>query len=114
MSSIRIRERSWRFYRNWLIHFVMWGTLFLIALAGARRPWPWPVYLLLAYPLYVIASGIYYANKITHPGGRFAMRKITPADAGMEFETVEFASHDQITLFGWYVPGSNRGTIEAH
>ena len=111
MKSIRIRERSWRFYQNWLIHFAMWGTLLLIALGAARRPFPWPVYLLLAYPVYIICSGIYYAYRVTHPGGRFAMRNVTPADAGMDFETVEFPSRDELTLFGWYVPSENGSII---
>lgn len=111
MKSIRIRERSWRFYRNWLIHFAMWGTLLLIALGAARRPLPGLVYLLLIYPVYIINSGIYHAYRVTHPGGRFAMRNVTPADAGMDFETVEFPSRDELTLFGWYVPSENGSTI---
>ncbi len=109
--AYRFRERSWRFYRNWLIQFALWASIFLILLSATRRPWPWFVYLLLAYPAYILGSSIFYAYRITHPGGRFAMRRVTPADAGMDFETVEFPSRDRLTLFGWYVPGSNGGTI---
>jgi len=111
MSSIRFRDRSWRFYRNWLIFFTMWVVLVLIALGAARRPWPVYVYLLLAYPFYLIASSIFYGYRLTHPRGRFAMRRVTPADAGMEYEKVEFPSRDEVTLFGWYMPGANQGTI---
>ena len=111
MSSIRIRERSWRFYRNWLIHFVMWVALLLIALGAARRLWPLYVYLLLAYPIYVISASIFYSYRTTHPGGRFSMRRLTPADAGMAYKKVEFLSRDELSLFGWYVPGNMKGTI---
>jgi len=111
MSSIRIRERSWQFYRNWLIHFMMWVILLLIALGAARRPWPLYVYLLLAYPVYLISASIFYAYRTTHPGGRFAMRRVTPTDAGMAYETVEFQSRDGLSLFGWYLPGNSKGTI---
>lgn len=113
MSSIhiRIRDRSWRFYRNWLIFFSMWVALILMALGAARRPWPLYVYILLAYPVYLIASSIFYSYRLTHPRGRFAMRRVTPADAGMEYETVEFPSRDGLVLFGWFMPGTHRGTI---
>ena len=111
MSSVRLRERSWRFYRNWLIHFTMWAILLLIALGAARRPWPLYVYLLLAYPVYVVSASIFYAYRTTHPGGRFAMRRVTPEDAGMAYEKVEFLSRDGISLFGWYLPDNSKGTI---
>ncbi len=111
MASVRIRERSWRFYRNWLIHFTMWVTLLLIALGAARRPWPLFVYLLLVYPIYLVSASIFYAYRTTHPGGRFAMRRVTPTNAGMAYETVEFPSRDGLSLFGWYLPGNSNGTI---
>lgn len=113
MSSLHIRDRSWHFYRNWLIHFVMWVVLVLIALRAARQPWPLYVYLLLAYPIYLVASSIFFSYRITHPRGRFAMRRVTPDDAGMAYETSEFHTHDGLTLFGWYMhmPENTKGTI---
>jgi uncharacterized protein len=111
MLSLRIRERSWRFYRNWLIHFVMWVVLVLIALRAARQPWPLYIYVVLAYPIYLVASSIFFSYRITHPRGRFAMRRVTPDDAGMAYEKVEFPSQDGLTLFGWFMPGNSEATI---
>jgi len=111
MASLRFRERSWRFYRNWLIHFVMWIALVLLALRAARQPWPLYIYLILAYPIYLLAFSVFYSYRITHPRGRFAMRRVIPDDAGMAYEKVEFPSLDGLSLFGWYMPGDSKGTI---
>jgi uncharacterized protein len=111
MSPLRIRERSWRFYRNWLTHFSMWVALILIVLRAARQPWPLYIYLVLAYPIYLVVSSIFFSYRITHPRGRFAMRRVTPDDAGMAYEKVEFPSQDGLTLFGWFMPGISKGTI---
>jgi pimeloyl-ACP methyl ester carboxylesterase len=111
MQSIRIRDRSWRFYRNWLVYMLLWAALLLVILGALRNPLPLYLYVLLAIPAYYLGSSIYYAYRLSHPGGRFLMRKVTPADAGMDYEKVEFQSRDGLTLFGWYVPGENGATI---
>jgi len=111
MQLARIRERSWRFYINWLVFILMWVILILIAFSALRGIFPLYVYVLLAYPVHIVFSSIYQSYKVTHPGGRFAMRKITPADAGLDFEIVEFPSRDSLSLFGWFIPGTNEATV---
>lgn len=111
MSNIRFRERNWRYYRNWLIFMLMWAILVLVALDATRRPWPAYIYFLLAYPAYVVGSSIFYSFRTTYPGGRFAMRNVTPEDAGMGYEKIEFLSHDGLSLYGWFMPGDSRATI---
>jgi dipeptidyl aminopeptidase/acylaminoacyl peptidase len=114
-KSLHIRRRSWRFYRNWLLYMLMWAFLLSIALSALRDPLPIYYYLLGAYPVYCVGASIFYAYRFTHPGGRFVMSRVTPANAGLEYETVEFASRDGLILFGWYLPGKNRAaTILVH
>lgn len=111
MQLARIRERSWRFYINWLAFMLMWVILILIAFSALRGIFPLYLYVFLAYPVHVVFSSIYHSYKITHPGGRFAMRNITPADAGLEYDIVEFPSRDGLSLFGWFIPGTNGATV---
>jgi len=111
MATLRFRQRSWRFYRNWLFQFMVWVVWFVIALRAVRDPGAWWIYLLVVLPLIPLSAGVFYAYRTTHPGGRFAMRRVTPADAGMDFEAVEFPSRDGLTLFGWYIPSQNGAYI---
>jgi dipeptidyl aminopeptidase/acylaminoacyl peptidase len=39
------------------------------------------------------------------------MSRVTPADAGLEYEAVEFRSRDDLTLFGWYLRGAKRAAV---
>jgi fermentation-respiration switch protein FrsA (DUF1100 family) len=89
----------------------MWMLFLALILGAFRSPFPLYVYLLLAFPAYILGSSIHYAYRLAHPGGRFAMRRVTPGDAGLEYEKVEFLSRDGLRLFGWYVPGTNGATI---
>jgi pimeloyl-ACP methyl ester carboxylesterase len=110
-KSLHIRKRNWRFYRNWLIYMLMWAALLSVVLSALRDPLPIYEYLLGAYPAYCVGSSIFYAYRFTHPGGRFVMSRVTPANAGLDYEAVEFPSRDDLTLFGWYLPGKNRAAV---
>ncbi len=109
MKPVRFRERSWRFYRNWLIFTLMLVSFFVVIVQASRSFSP--VYLVLALPAYFVGSSIFYAYRITHPRVRIALRQVTPGDAGLSYEKVEFPSRDGLTLFGWYVPGKNRAAV---
>ena len=103
------RRRSWRYYRNWLIFMLMWAVVLITAIWALRSSWL--VFLLWAIPAYVVGSTIYYAYYLTHPRVKLRMRNLTPGDAGLEYEQVQFPSRDGLSLFGWYVPGRKRATI---
>lgn len=106
MKRYRIRRRTWRFFRNWIVLMLMWAGL-IVAL------WMSPVHLipLWALPAYLIGSSIFYAYRLTHPRVLLAMLKVTPADADLAYEKVDFPSRDGLNLFGWYVPGQHRAAV---
>lgn len=106
MKSFRIRRRTWRFYRNWGLFMLMW--LALVAALWLSPVWAVPIW---ALPAYILGSAIFYAYRITHPRVQLAMMKVTPADADMTYEKVDFPSRDELMLFGWYVPGENGAAV---
>ncbi len=106
MKAVRLRERSWRYYRNWLILVFMLGALVVGALWS-----PWHVIVIWVLPAYFVGSAIFYAYRFTHPGVYPVARNLTPAQADLAYEIVEFPSRDGLQLFGWFVPGRNRAVI---
>ena len=52
--------------------------------------------------LLVIAISALAADRLVHPGRKPIER--TPADVGLEFETVSFVAADGVRLEGWWIP----------
>lgn len=109
VKARRLRSAGWRYYRNWLIWMTTWVLLFFVGVWALRASWLW--FILWAPPAYFLGSTVYYAFRLTHPGPSLRLRALTPADAGLESEQVEFRSRDGFMLFGWYVPGTNRAAV---
>jgi pimeloyl-ACP methyl ester carboxylesterase len=111
MRFNRLRERTWRYYRNWLIAAAAWLAVFFSA---------WQVYrawqnLLWTAPILLFCWLIIREFRYTHPRVSLMMLQTTPEDAGLPYETVEFPSRDGLTLFGWFIPGwTDAGIIMVH
>ena len=48
---------------------------------------------------------------VQHPLAERSEMEETPADYGMNFENVSTITEDGLTLYGWFIPGSNDATI---
>lgn len=74
------------------------GPLLILIVSG---------YLLLCGLLFVLQARLLYYPDM---GGREL--RATPADIGLEYESVNLKTEDGITIHGWYVPaGTPRGTL---
>jgi len=51
------------------------------------------------------------ADIVTHPPEERPVIENTPADYDLAYEDVMVNSEDGLTLYGWYVPGNNEGTV---
>ena len=65
----------------------------------------------LAVAAVVLELAWWQADAFLHPARRLPAE--TPADRGLEYRDVEFASVDGITLRGWYLPSKNGAAIIA-
>ncbi len=111
MRIIHLRSHGWRFYRNWLIMVGTLAAVVLVAMVTWQANWPWHVYLLGSIPVYLLASTVLTAYRLTHPPINPQYHGTTPADVDLPFETVEFPGRDRLRLSGWYVPGSKRSAV---
>ncbi|MBN1259954.1 MAG: alpha/beta fold hydrolase [Anaerolineae bacterium] len=109
--SPRLRRRSWRFFRNQLLYAAIWAAFFLVLWRTWVAPFPWIVYILGVLPAYAVGAGIFYGYRMTHPRIGWRWHTLTPGDAGLPYEKVEFPSRDGLLLFGWYIPGRNRAAV---
>ncbi len=86
-----IQNRGWRYWRN----------LGLFSLLS--------IFIGLVFFQYV-GVPFYMSYGYAHPK-RAALCCITPADWGLAFEDVSFATSDGLTLRGWYLPSQNQAAI---
>lgn len=107
----RFRRRGGRFWRNLIVFAFLLALLLTAVLWAFSWGLPFYVYLLAAYPVYLLWQIVIRAYGLTHPQPSFMMVELTPAQVGLPYEKVDFASRDGLNLFGWYVPGQNRAAV---
>lgn len=95
--------KSWRYYRNSLIFWI----LFILLLAATGYALRHPVYWIVAIFLWLILNSVRQAFSFAHPSRRFGWMEKTQ----LEFREVTFKSHDGLTLFGRFIPARNQATI---
>lgn len=108
---VRFRRRGGRFWRNLVVFAFLLALLLTAMLWALSLGLPFYVYLLAAYPVYLLWQIITRAYGLTHPQPSFMRVELTPAQVGLPYEKVDFASRDGLNLFGWYVPGQNRAAV---
>ncbi|MBN1485804.1 MAG: alpha/beta fold hydrolase [Chloroflexia bacterium] len=108
-SRVLFPQRSWRFYRNWLIFMTTWLLLALAVWLSLQVHWA--IILIWALPAYLLCSSIFCAYRWAHPMFYLPPPRISPALLGINAERVEFPSRDGLVLFGWFLPGRTRSAI---
>ncbi|MFT3892623.1 MAG: alpha/beta fold hydrolase [Anaerolineales bacterium] len=95
--------KSWRYYRNLLLFYIV---MFLM-LATAARALTRPSYWILTLLLVVVYNAVRSAFAAAHPWRRLSL---VPEER-TEFRNVTFPSSDGLSLFGRFMAGRNRATI---
>lgn len=102
-----LRQRSWRFYRNWLTAAIAWAVIVVIVFQVFHDP----IHLIWGIPLGYFSYLVWKAYRYAHPPVQLRMSRLTPKKAGMDAEIVEFKSRDGLNLFGWFVPGKKKAAV---
>ncbi|MFO7585872.1 MAG: alpha/beta hydrolase [Anaerolineales bacterium] len=98
---------GWRYFRN-LALLMLVGLVCLVAL---RQAYVAPIHWLWVLPLFYVGYGVWGAFAFAHPiRFRYWSHEI-PRPDGRACEKVLFPSRDSLTLFGWYLPGTNRKAL---
>lgn len=95
--------KSWRYYRDRSIYWV----LFILLVVTAGYALAHPVYWILVLAIWMVRSPVQNAFYFAHPPRRFNWMPETKLD----FREVTFPSRAGLTLFGRFAPGKNHAAI---
>ena len=97
------------------IPFALVGGLALLWKSKRQLIWRWTLWLYLgAIPILFFGIGPYgMARILTHAGSRPPDLKLTdtPADYGVNFESITFESSDGLHLNGWWIPPTTKDGV---
>lgn len=86
-------------------------------LAARRKPRYDRNLIVFTGPVILIASlGLYFGLPLwqthlaLHPP-RLAIESFSPADLGLDYTDVTLSTQDGLTLYGWYMPATNRAAV---
>ena len=90
-----------------LAALVAGGSALVRAARGWHRLLAIPIVLVVGYVTVLPLSVAVYATNVPRP----SLGTATPADRGLSYQDVSFATRDGVTLSGWYVPSTNRAAL---